>query len=181
MQSNMTPRTRIPMSKGHFRDLPECAWSLVLFPVFENSEIKNIITVSEAFMSRCQLNKAFALYDFTQQCLTQGIYVPCIHREGGVREEENKHGHLEDAELGLWRTYREAVGGRQRKGAPEETSWRSRGVRPNDERWGYCWELEIISEVPSYMATLSCGKSGPDRRSSICFKTVLCLWQDFIL
>lgn len=105
MWSNMTPRTRIPISKGHFRDFPARAGFCVLFPApmveFESSEIKNIITASEAFMSRCQLNKAFTLYNFTQQCLTQGMYVPCIHREGGVREEGDKHGHLEDVELEL--------------------------------------------------------------------------------
>lgn len=56
MWSNMSPRPRISMSKGHFRDFRACAGSCVLFPApvveLENSEIKNIITVSEAFMSR---------------------------------------------------------------------------------------------------------------------------------
>lgn len=133
----------------------------VLFPAplveFENSEIKNIITVSKAFMSKCQLNKGFTLYNFTQWCSTQGMHVPWIHREDGFREEGDKHGHLEDVELELWRRYREAVAGGQRKGVPEETSWRSRGVRleATEERWGYGWEIEIISEVPSYMVTLN--------------------------
>lgn len=57
MWSNMSPRPRISMSKGHLRDFPACAGSCVLFLVpvvdLENSEIKNIVTVSEAFMSRC--------------------------------------------------------------------------------------------------------------------------------
>lgn len=47
------------------------------------------------------IEQGFPLYNFTQQCLTQGMYVPCIHKEGGIREEEDKHGHLEDVELEL--------------------------------------------------------------------------------
>lgn len=99
------------------------------------------------------------LYNFTQQCLTQGMYVPCIHEEGGIREEENKYGHSEDVELELWRTYREAEGGGQRKGVPEETAWRSR-VRLDATDEGYGWEIEIINEVPSYVVTLSRGNLG---------------------
>lgn len=103
------------------------------------------------------IEQGFPLYNFTQQCLTQGMYVPCIHKEGGIREEEDKHGHLEDVELELWRTYREAEGGGQRKGVPEETAWRSGGVRldATDERYG--WEIGIINEVPSYVVTLNRG------------------------
>lgn len=156
------PHTKIPMSKGHFRDFPACAWSLVLFPIFENSEIKNIITVSEAFMSRCQLNKAFVLHNFTQQCLTQACRCVC---QAFIEKVGSGGGGQAWSFRRCW-TLKNIQGSsrwRTKKKCSRRNIVKKQRIKTRCNWWamGYGWEIEIINEVPSYMVTLNCGKSGP--------------------